>query len=457
VCSDPQLAKEEVNMKKFGFLLIGLLLVASFAVAQEVTIEADATFTIGTDLDAKTFGFKNESSSSLAVEWAFDDTATEGQGFIKLTDLSLLIDSDEDDLVVIDAPEVEAGWMTGPLTVTVWAKPDLTGGNAEGFIFQANEDEVDDDEARDEAVIEIETNNIAVAAEDPFTSGELTVINAEDYADEIADPDYDGYLDDAVGYDVDFDGTDDFYYYVADTTEDAELDEFYGVTIDVDLGVAMVTVIAATDGDWEENLDNSFAFGGLVSVPTDMVTLDAGVWLGVVGSEDPVTAAEHPAGFAFTLGANGTVGPLTFDAGYDSVVPDSGNWSIDASLALGVEVAGIAIDTLSYLKFIGVDTDLDQEVVLDLSGLVEGVTLKETVQLPELLSAAFDQWYTLTTIGFGPATLEVGVDQEAVVDLNVSLELDGLVENTVFTIEWDVEDAWYSSLGTLTASGKISY
>jgi hypothetical protein len=448
-------------MKKFGFLLIGLLLVASFAVAQEVTIEADATFTIGTDLDAQTFGFKNESSSSLAVEWTFDDTATEGQGFIKLTDLSLLIDSDEDDLVVIDAPEVEAGWMTGPLTVTVWAKPDLTGGNAVGFIFQANEVEVDDDEARDEAVIEIETNNIAVAAEDPFTSGELTVINAEDYADEIAEADYDGYLDDAIGYDVDGDAVDDFYFYVDDTTAGAELDEFYGVTVDVDLGVAAVTVIVATDGDWEENLDNSFAFGGIVSVPTDMVTLEVGAWAGVAGSEDDA-GDTHPTDFAFTIGADGMVGPLSFDAGYDSVVPGAGgNWSIDASLGLGVEVAGIAVDTLSYVKFIGIPgkTDLDQEIVLDLSGLVEGVTLKETVQLPELLTGddLFDEWYTMTTIGFGAATVEVGVDQEAVLDLNVSLELDGLVENTVFTIEWDVEDAWYKSLGTLTASGKISY
>jgi hypothetical protein len=394
------------------------------------------------------------------VEWTFDDTATEGQGFIKLTDLSLLIDSDEDDLVVIDAPEVEAGWMTGPLTVTVWAKPDLTGGNASGYIFQANDDEVDDDEVRDEAEIEIEVNNIAVAAEDPFSSGELTVITNEDYLDELAETDYDGYLDDAIPYDVDQDGTTDFWYYVDDTPADAELDEFYGVTIDVDLGVAMVTVIAATDGDWEENLDNSFAFGGIVSVPTDMVTLEVGAWAGVAGSE--VGAVEHPTDFAFTIGADGMVGPLSFDAGYDSIVPGAGgNWSIDASLALGVEVAGIAVDTLSYVKFIGIPgkTDLDQEIVLDLSGLVEGVTLKETVQLPELLTGddLFDEWYTMTTIGFGAATVEVGVDQEAVLDLNVSLELDGLVENTVFTIEWDVEDAWYKSLGTLTASGKISY
>jgi hypothetical protein len=445
-------------MKKFGILLIGMLLVASFAVAQEVTMSGSATFTIGTDLDAQTFGFKNESSSSLEVEWTFDDSATEGQGFIKLSDMSLLIDSDEDDLVVMDAPDVEAGWMTGPLTVTIWAKPDLTGGNAAGYIFLANDDEVDDDEVRDEAEIEIETNNVAVAAEDPFSSGELTVITNEDYIEETTDSDYalDPYLDDAVPYDVDQDGTTDFWYYVDDTTKDAELDEFYGVTVDVDLGVAAVTVIVATDGDWEENLDNSFAFGGIVSVPTDMVTLEVGAWAGVAGSE--LGAVEHPTDFAFTIGADGMVGPLSFDAGYDSIVPGAGgNWSIDASLALGVEVAGIAVDTLSYVKFIGVDTDLDQEVVLDLSGLVEGVTLTETVQLPELLSAAFDQWYSLTTIGFGAATLEVGVDQEAVLDLNVSLELDGLVENTVFTIEWDVEDAWYKSLGTLTASGKISY
>jgi hypothetical protein len=431
-------------MKKFGILLIGMLLVASFAVAQEVTMSGSATFTLGVDLDNEQFGMKNESSSSLEVEWTFDDSATEGQGFIKLTDMSLLIDSDEDDLVVMDAPDVEAGWMFGPLTVTIWAKPDLSGGNAAGYIFLANDDEVDDDEVRDLVEIELETNNEAEPAEDPFSSGELTVINVEDYNEEIADPDYDGYLDDAIGYDVDGDAVDDFYFYVDDTTEDAELDEFYGLTIDADLGPAMVTLIVATDGDWDENTDNSFAFGVELSVPTDMVTLDAGFWAGPTDGMD----------MAFTVGADGMAGPLSFDAGFDAVIPDGGDLTFDASLALGVEAAGIAIDTLTYLKDDA--NDLDQEVVLDLSGLAEGITLKETIQLPELLTAAFDQWYTMTTIGFGAATLEVGIDQEAVIDINVTLELDGLVENTVFTIEWDVEDI-ENNLGVVTAGGKISY
>jgi hypothetical protein len=431
-------------MKKFGILLIGMLLVASFAMAQEVTIEANATFTIGYDLDTEQFGFKNESSSSLQVEWLFDDTSTDGVGFIKLTDISLNLDSDEDDAVIFEVPEVEAGWMFDPLTVTIWAKPDLTGGNAAGYIFLANDDEVDDDEVRDLVEIELVTNNIDVPAEDPFSSGELTVINAEDYAEEIADPEYDGYLDDAVGYDVDGDAVDDFYFYVADTTEGAVRDEFYGVTVDADLGPAVVTLILASDGDWEENTDNSFAFGVLISVPTDMVTLDAGFWAGPTDGMD----------MAFTVGADGMAGPLSFDAGFDAVIPDGGDLTFDASLALGIEAAGIAVDTLTYLKDDA--NDLDQEVVLDLSGLVEGVTLKETVQLPELLTAAFDQWYTMTTVGFGAAELSIGIDQEAVIDVNVTLTLDGLVDNTVFTIEWDVEDI-ENNLGVVTAGGKISY
>jgi hypothetical protein len=334
--------------------------------------------------------------------------------------------------------------MFDPLTVTIWAKPDLTGGNAAGYIFLANDDEVDDDEVRDLVEIELVTNNIDVPAEDPFSSGELTVINAEDYAEEIADPEYDGYLDDAVGYDVDGDAVDDFYFYVADTTEGAVRDEFYGVTVDADLGPAVVTLILATDGDWEENTDNSFAFGVLISVPTDMVTLDAGFWAGPTDGMD----------MAFTVGADGMAGPLSFDAGFDAVIPDGGDLTFDASLALGIEAAGIAVDTLTYLKDDA--NDLDQEVVLDLSGLVEGVTLKETVQLPELLTAAFDQWYTMTTVGFGAAELSIGIDQEAVIDVNVTLTLDGLVDNTVFTIEWDVEDI-ENNLGVVTAGGKISY
>ena len=58
-------------MKKLSILLIGLLLVAGFAVAQEfdgtVEVGGDASVTFGGDLDSQLHGFQNNSTSSIAI------------------------------------------------------------------------------------------------------------------------------------------------------------------------------------------------------------------------------------------------------------------------------------------------------------------------------------------------------------------------------------------------------
>lgn len=430
-------------MKKLSILLIGLLVVAGLASAQEITMEGDATLTIGIDLDGSSTGFLNESTSSLSVAWDFDDAEKGSEGFINLSGMAFTVSSE--DTLAIAAPSVEAGWMFDPVTIKIWSGPSFAGSNAAGYMYLG----LDEEEVRDDVDPALAVTNASDDAADPFSGGEMAVINAADYAEAIADADYDGYLDDAIGYDVDGDLVDDYYIYVADTSAGATEATFNGVTVTADLGVASVDIVLGSDGDWTQNGDNGYAVGLVATVPVDPVSITAGVWAGPTDALD----------VGFTLGASGAIDPVSFAVGFDGWMPNGGALTYDASVDIGLAIAGIGLDSLTYLR--ADVSDLDEEVVLDLSGLVPGLTFTETFQMPELITAPFASWYSLTNLGYDTmsgiaAALEVGVDNASVIDIMATVTLTGFVENTTFELKWDVDDIG-PSLGVITASGKIEY
>jgi len=424
-------------MKKLSILLIGLLLITGFAVAQEPEISGDATFTIGIDLDGQTFGMLNEASSALSLEWLSGDAESGTEGWITLTGWEVSFASD--DAVTVAAPAVEAGWMFDALTIKIYSGPEFEGDNAAGFAYLG----LDEDDARNDVEVALSTNNegaaaatgLPAAAGDDPTDGKVVAVIT-------GDPAPDGAV--LVGTD----GTYDFYF-VPDGYAASATGSFQGLTISYDLMGPVVSLVVASDGDWTHNLDNAFAFGGTVSVPVDPITVDAGVWLGPTDALD----------VGFTVGASGTIDPISFGIGFDGWMPNGGTLTYDASLDLGVDISGITVDSLTYFRqdF----SDIDQEVVLGLSGLVDGFTLTETFQTVDIMSAPFAAWYSLTSLGYdmmnGIAVgLDFGIDNATVIDITATLTATGFVENTVFEVEWAAEDV-ANSLGALTAAATISY
>jgi hypothetical protein len=85
-------------MKKLSILLIGLLLVAGLAVAQEfdgsVSVDGSATVTFGVDLNTNYTGFANTASSSLSITLVAEGDVSAGgddglYGQIDIEDFSL--------------------------------------------------------------------------------------------------------------------------------------------------------------------------------------------------------------------------------------------------------------------------------------------------------------------------------------------------------------------------------
>ena len=141
-------------MKKLSILLIGLLLATGFVFAQEATVSGSATLTFGVDLDnGNASGFTNEASSSLSIAWLSGDSATSGtQGWITLGAWSVSISGDG---LSTGAPSVSAGWTFDPITITIYAGPSFSSGNAASFSFNG-------DDATDVAAIGIDDVTLSV-------------------------------------------------------------------------------------------------------------------------------------------------------------------------------------------------------------------------------------------------------------------------------------------------------
>ena len=416
-------------MKKLS-ILIALLVVAAFGFAQDVTIDGDATLTVGFDLDSSQFGFKNEASAELEVKWTFDDAEAGGTGaYIKLTGMDFTA---EDDAVDIDDPSVEAGLIFAPITVKIYSAPSLGFGNAEGFEFTPD----DPDDPRDDVDPELSATATGTANSGNSSDGTLTLVETGETAPT------DGLLVASTG-----DG--DYYFTPDDVAGDAETTGFQGFTITADLDPLSLDVFVATDGTWVENTENAFAFGATVTASIDPLTVEAGVVYG------PTDAAELGA----TVGLGGTFGPATVDVGFDLFEED-----YDASVEIGVDLGVASITSLTYLASVGgADLEMYEEVVIDASAAVDGLTFVNTTQLETILVADLE-WYNGTDLaydlgGIKPFALvelyDVGADLQ--VDLEAGVELTGQIELTTFTLKWSADDVTNDNLGAITFATKIEY
>jgi len=418
-------------MKKLSILVVVLLLVGGFAFAQEVEFKGDATLTAGFDLDTEQFGFKNAASSSLKVTWAFDDASAGGtQAFIELTKMSLVA---EDDTVNIDDPTVKAGLIFEPITVTIYSAPSLAFNNATGFKFIPD----DPDDPRNDIDPELATNNDATAAS--------TSVDAELVTVPTGDPaPTDGVLvGTSGGYDV--------YAVASETVKAAEETTFQGFTITAAVDPLSVDLFVATDGTWVENTDNAFAFGSVVTATVDPLTVKAGVIYGPTDDEAALGA---------TASVAAAVGPADVSIGFDYFEED-----FDLSAKLGVDLGVASIASLTYLTSQDETLEMYQELVVDASAAVEELTFKNTTQLETILLEDGLKWYNGTDLaynidGIKPFTLvEVyDVADELDMDLEVGVEASGMIELTTFTLKYEVDNLLTAdNLGLITFATKIAF
>jgi len=418
-------------MKKLSILLIGLLLVAGLAVAQEVTVSGSATIEFGVNLDSNTTGFNNSADSDINLAWLSGDEESGTQGWIKLSGWA--ISFDDDDGLAIDAPDVSAGWTFEPITITIYSAPGMSIGNASGFTWHADDDPADD------VAPALGNYNEASAAVAAAGTGDGEIIAvATGTAPEV------GWV--YLGTD----GTLDFY--VAEASDGgtaAVATSYYGLTADVDLGVATLTLKIASDGTYD-NSDNDYAIGAEVAASFDPVNVGAGVYAGPFDMMD----------LGFSVGADAAFGPVSVDVGFDGFQADGAtDLDFDVSVGLGVDVSGISLSSTTYVFSVGgADLDLDEEIVLDASGVVEGLGFTETFQMIDILNAL--QWWSETSVSYSTGGIKpyatFAVDNNSVIDLTAGVELTGFVENTTFKIEYAVEDIDNSN-GSIIASGTISF
>jgi hypothetical protein len=446
-------------MKKLSILFFGLLLVAALAGAQEVVFTGDATVTFGADLDGDpTFGFENTATSSLSVTWDFDDASSGSQGFINLTGMSFSVASD--DTLSIAAPSVEAGFMFSPVTVTIYAAPSFKGGNAAGFVFS------DDDDPADEVEISLATKNGGDLATEVSEEGTFYYVDDAiapvDGTKTDVDTDGDGALDEGFDGDGDEDYVQitstggylnlDGLWFIPDTklNDEGANTVYQGLTVSTDLGVAVLGLEVGSAGTWEDD-ENDFAVGAYADVPLGPAALNAQVWYG------PTDAAD----IELSLGATAAFGPATVDAGADLLLGEADTTDWDASVEIGADFGMATASSLTYIwQNDSEDLDLNQQVMVGVS--VSGLSLSEKFQMINLLAANGNDlaWYSETSASYTAGGIMpyamFAVDSDSVIDVTAGVDLSGFVENTVFTLQYEVEDIENSN-GVITAAAKISY
>jgi len=123
-------------MKKLSILLIGLLLITGFAVAQEfdgsVDVSGSASVTFGVDLNTNYTGFMNTATSSVSITLIAKQTVSatgddDLYGEITITDLELTADPAGTGGSV---GTVSAKIVVSPAEIIIYAEPGMTWGNA---------------------------------------------------------------------------------------------------------------------------------------------------------------------------------------------------------------------------------------------------------------------------------------------------------------------------------------
>ena len=134
----------------------------------------------------------------------------------------------------------------------------------------------------------------------------------------------------------------------------------------------------------------------------------------------------------------------------------------DASVGIGVDLGVASVSSLTYIFNSGADIELDQEV--GLSASLAGLSVTDTFQLVDILvgdlsfTNMLEVSYTMGGIMPFASWMYYSPDSGPDVgDVTAGVELSGFVENTVFTLTYEVEDVAAGNNGLITFAGKISY
>ena len=456
-------------MKKISLLLVVLLAAGSASlygqmmIGTEFTVSGDATATVGYDIDDEQFGFKNESNSSIKLEFVPEQSVNNGDmvdmsgwhGYIELNDFKIVIDSGEEDSpafvtgatgtmgmddmmapmvdvavetdhsgLVVTAPSIVAKLKNGPLFLKIFDAP----GQVADLVAAIEDDEDDDNTAESDD----QPNDVATDLEGAGVT---------------------------LGYD----------------SED----------LDVALGIT-------SDEAWDAGTpeDNSFSISADLSVDVGPAKLQLQVVQGLAAAED-MDAIADDTGVAGKLTT--TFGDVELSAGADLVMTGDANvadtaedesLNFEVGMTAGVMLTGDTKFEADYLYSSVQSVASDVEVVLeDKSGLVDRLSLGLTWGLFDINNGDADGpatendsmdmqvtgnlGYDLDAMGgtltpSAELTLSQVDDADATVGLTVKAVLTDAVPATEFGLQWetaklfDVGDM-ESEQGAITAWAKITY
>lgn len=397
-------------MKKLSILLIGLLLVAGLAVAQEfdgsVSVSGSASVTFGVDLNTNATGFQNTGSSSISITLVGDTDLTKGG------DDGLYGEITIDSATITAAPGGSVGGSVGSVSAKIVIDPaSITIYTAPGFNI-------------DKAVT-------LEAANEASVSTTLTADN--------------------VG------GT----FTVA---------AIQGITISVPAGPATIDLKVASDGNWEANVDNQYAAG--VGVALDIDPVDVGLaltygWFDAaqigIGVNAGLSLADVVNGLDITVGADMNIpdgGDLAWDlaAGVTLNISEANADDAMANVALKAYVAPYGVDDMDLDLTLGVTEP-------EAGGLVDMLSASLAVQLFDLLAPAPAEmiWNVDVTGAYNTGDVKpyfgFGYGSDEVFNLNAGVELyAGLtgIDNTTITLDYVSTDLQVDN-GIITVKVAIAY
>lgn len=454
-------------MKKISLLLVVLLAAGSASlygqmmIGTEFTVSGDATATVGYNIDEEQFGFKNESNSSIKLEFVPEQSVNNGDmvdmsgwhGYIELNDFKIVIDSGEEDSpafvtgatpgmddmmapnitvetdhsgLVVMAPSIVAKLKNGPLFLKIFDAP----GQVANLVDAIENDEDDDNTAEsDDQPNDVET--------DLSGAGVTLGYDSED-------------LDVALGITSDESYDDD-----TDTPDNNSFSISADLSVDVGpakLQLQVVQGLAAAE-DMDAEADDTGVAGKLTTTFGD-VELSAGADLVMTGEANVADTAEDES-LDFEVGMNAGV-MLTADTKFAADYLYSSVQSVASDVEVVLEDKSGLVDRLS----LGLTWGLFDINNGDADG---GDTENDSMDMQVTGNLGYDldaMGGTLTPSA--ELTLSQVDDADATVGLTVKAVLTDAVPATEFGLQWKTAKLFdvgemESEEGTITAWAKITY
>jgi hypothetical protein len=382
-------------MKKLSILLIGLLLITGFAVAQEfdgsVSVGGSGTVTFGVDLDSQLHGFLNEFTSTLEITLVAEGSVEAGAedalaGHILIDAFSATADDAAG--LTVTAGAVTAKIIISPVEIVIYAAPAMSWGNA--TVLETGDTDIAPALASDEIVAAAIGGITIVLPIDPATI-EVYVVSDGDWT----------------------------------TNSDGD----YAAGADVEVVIDPITVSLGGFYGW---FDAAGTWGGTAGVVVDLadilngITVDIGVDLIDPGDfeVDAITTVNLSEANADDEMAN-----VALSIFYSQAA------DLDVVLGVSEPLAGGLMDMLAA------------GITLELFDLLSG-----TIVWNVDVTGSYDAGGLVP--GFG-----VGMGSDNVIDINVYVEIGSDfsgIDHTTVTIDYTTADVNVSN-GVVTVETTVSY